>query len=157
MWAFKTLQNLHFFIGARVAQFNTQQKTVNLGFGQWECAFKLDWVLGGQHQKGARQGHRHPIDRALALLHGLEQGRLGARRSAVNLVGQQHIGKNRAGPKFKLLLFLVKIRHPGHIAGQQVGGELDAAKGAIEATGDGLGQRGFACARHIFNQHMAFA
>ncbi len=68
-------------------------------------------------------------DGHLLLLHGLEQGRLGLWRGAVDFVGQQKIGEDGPGLEIEHLFAVAVILHHGgadHIGGHQVGSELDA-------------------------------
>jgi hypothetical protein len=82
-----------------------------------------------------------PANRHLVLLHCLEQGRLGLWRSAVDLVGQDHIAKNGAFHKaeFALPRFAIVLNHlrSRDVGWHQVGRELNPA----EREGQGIGQR----------------
>ncbi len=64
----------------------------------------LDRVLGGDHEEWLGQRVRMRIHSDLALVHGLEQRRLGLRSGAVDLVGQQDVGEDRSPLELKLLL-----------------------------------------------------
>ena len=79
-------------------------------FGQREGPFQLDRVLGRQDQEGARQRHRLALDRHRALGHRFEQRALRARGGAVDLVGQDDVGEDRAGAKLEFALSLVVSR-----------------------------------------------
>ena len=82
-----------------------------------------------------------PADGDLVLLHRLQQGRLRLRRRAVDLVGQDHVGEDRALqeaelPRARAAVLLDDLR-AGDVGRHQVGRELDAA----ELQRQGLGQR----------------
>ncbi len=62
----------------------------------------------------------------LAFLHGLEQRALGFRGRAVDLVGQDQLGKDGAAVKFELIAVPTVNGHADDVGGQQVAGELDA-------------------------------
>ena len=64
----------------------------------------FDRVLRGDHQKRLRQRVRVRVDRDLAFVHGFEQRGLRLGRGAVDFVGQQHVGEDRAALEFELLL-----------------------------------------------------
>ena len=65
------------------------------------------------------------VDGDLLLGHRLEQGRLGLRHRAVDLVDEQDVREDRAGPEAELALALVVHRQPGDIRRLKVGGALD--------------------------------
>jgi len=64
----------------------------------------------------------------LKLLHGFQQRRLRARRGAVDFVGQNNLGENRAGPEFEFRTLLIKDQRAGDIGRQQVGSKLNTAE-----------------------------
>ena len=66
------------------------------------------------------------LDRHLALLHRLEQRGLRLRRGAVDLVGEQEVGEDRAGAEDELGRPLVEDLRAGDVGGHQVRRELDA-------------------------------
>ena len=152
--ALEAQQNRVFLIGVRITHAQTQQEAVQLRFGQRECAFKLDRILRRDHQEGARQRHRLALDRQLAFLHRLQQSGLRARRGAVDLVGEHQLRQQRPGPKLEIARFLVVDVDPGHIRGQQIGGELDAAKRAADRAGERFRQHRFAQPGHIVQQDV---
>ena len=142
---------------ARIADRQPQQEAVELRLRQREGALELDGILRREHQERSRQRPRLTFQAHLALLHALQHGRLRARRGAVDLVGQDDLREDRAGPKLEFLVALVEERHPGDVAGQQVGRELDAAERAVERPRHGPGQHGLADARHVLDQHVPLA
>ncbi len=111
-------------------------------------------VLRGDHKKRHGQRPRLTLDGDLFFFHRLEQGALCARAGAVDLVGQQHLGKHRAGVEHKTFLLTLVNRHAGQIAGHQIGSELHPRKLQAEGARQGVRQRGFSDAGHIFNQQM---
>ena len=137
-----------------IAQPHLEEKAIQLRFGQGEGAFVLDRILGCQDQKGAGQHPRHPIDRHLAFAHTFEQRRLCARRRPVDLVGEQNIGKGRAGDKLKVARLLVKDAHAGYITGQEIGRTLEPPKVDAQRHRQRTRQHRLADARHILQQHM---
>ena len=58
-------------------------------------AFEFDRVLRRDHQKDRRQRHALALDGHLVLFHRLEERRLGLGRSAIDLVGNDHVGEDR--------------------------------------------------------------
>ncbi len=96
------------------------------------------------------------VDGDLLLLHGFEQGRLGAGGGPVDLVGQQNVDKDGTGAELELAVLLVEDRHAGDIVGQQVGRALQALELPAQADGEGPGQHGLADAGDILDQDMPF-
>ena len=95
------------------------------------------------------------VDGDLALLHRLEQRRLGLRRRAVDLVGEHDVGEDAAGPELELVGGAVPHRHAGDVGRQEVGGELDAVAGAADRRRDRLGQRRLADAGDVLDEEVA--
>src|SRR3712207_7719860 len=58
---------------------------------------------------------RSAVDRDLPLLHRLKQRRLGLRRGAVDLVGDQQAGEHRALAEHEVGLVRVVDDRPGHV------------------------------------------
>ena len=65
-----------------------EDKTVKLCFGQRICALLLNRVLRRDNHKPAAEGESFSVNRNLAFLHSLKQGRLGLGRCAVDFIGQ---------------------------------------------------------------------
>ena len=80
-----------------------EHEAVELRFGQRIRAFELDRILRRQHEERRRQRPRLAERRHAPFLHRFEQRRLGLRRGAVDLVGQQQVGEDRAGVEHELL------------------------------------------------------
>ena len=89
------------------------------------------------------------------LAHGLEERGLGLRRRAVDLVGQQQLGEDRAWAEDHLGVALVVQRRADHVAGQQVGGELDAREVEAEHLGERPGDERLAEAGQVLEQDVA--
>ena len=117
---------------AGIADQHLEHKAVHLGFGQGIGALGLDRVLGGQHQE--RVGHHEGLapDGHLVLLHHFEQGALHLGRGAVDLIGQQQVGEDRAERGVELAGLLVVDARADQVGGDQVGGELDALELAAD-------------------------
>ncbi|MNN59660.1 hypothetical protein D3C81_1747920 [compost metagenome] len=111
--------------------------------------------MRGEHHERLRDGQGATFEGDLAFLHGFEQRGLGFRRGAVDFVGQQQVGENRAFAQLELLGLQVVHRMTGDVAGHQVRGELDAREFTAEAAGEGANQQGLAQPGHTFKQHMA--
>src|SRR3546814_3199651 len=86
----------------------------------------------------------HAIDGDLVFGHRFEQGALRARRCAVDFVGKQQLGENRAGMEHEALLALIEHADPEDVRWQQVGGELQALEIQAKACRHRPRQRGFA-------------
>jgi hypothetical protein len=95
------------------------------------------------------------VDGGAALVHGLEQRALGARRGAVDLVGEQHVRED--GPAVEAEGAVAGVEHLGaeDVAGQQVGGELHPGAGDVEAAREGPREGGLADAGDVLDEHVA--
>src|SRR5208282_2088419 len=78
-----------------------------------------------------------------------------ARRGAIDFIGQNDVGKNRAVAEFELARFGIVDADPEDVAGKKVAGELDALESAMKGFGEGLRERGFADAGNVFDQQVA--
>ena len=90
--------------------------------------------------------------------HGLQQRRLRFRCGAVDLVGQQEVGEDRAWLKRELaptLRILDQNVRAGDVGRHQVRGELDAAELQVERLGERSHQHGLAQPGHTLEQGMA--
>ena len=145
-----------FMVEVQVAQPELEQEPIQLRFRQRERTFVLDGILGGQDHEGTAEAPRHPLHGDLALAHALQQGRLGARRGAVDFVGQEDLREGRAFNELELPGGLVEDRHARNVAGQEVGGALQPAEIDVECDRQGTRQHGLAHTGHILQQNMPF-
>ena len=90
------VENLPLFLKCRITDDDFEHEPVHLRLRQRIGPFLINRVLGGEDQKRRRQGHGFTAQRHLPFLHGLEQRGLHLGRSAVDLVRQHEIGKDRA-------------------------------------------------------------
>src|SRR5258706_8976852 len=148
-------QNFLFRFVRGIAHFDAHQKSVELRFGQGIGAVMLDRILRGDHEKGLRQRERFAVDGDLRFVHGFEKGGLRARGGAVDFVGEDHGGENRAGAKFKIARLGIVDAHTENIAGEQVRRELDALKAAMKGFCERLRESGFADAGDVFDKQVA--
>ena len=91
------------------------------------------------------------------LPHRLQQGGLGARGRAVDLVGEQDVRERRAGAELEFECLLIEDRDADDIVGQEVGRKLNAVKVQTERDRDGPREHGLAGAGHVLEEQMAFA
>ena len=150
-------EQLRLLPGAEVAQPHLHEEAIELGLGQREGAGVLDRVLGRHHHERLGQVVRLAVDGDLPLLHCLQQRGLGLWGGAVDLVGEQNLAEHRARPEFEVVRALVEGANTGDIRGQQVRGELNAAKGAVEGAGKGLREHGLADTGHVLDQEVPMA
>ena len=148
-------EQTEFVVALGVADRQLHGEAVELRLGQRVGAVMLDRVLRGDHEK--RRGQRMPdvVDRRLALGHRLQEGALRAGRGAVDLVGQEHVGEDRAGQELELARLLVEDAEAGDVAGQQVRRTLHARELPPTAAASRLGQRRLTQARQILEEQMA--
>ncbi len=146
---------LRLAFGQRDAQL--QQEPVELGLRQRVRPLVLDRVLGRRDQERLRQRPGRPVDADLALLHRLEQRGLGLRRRPVDLVGEQQVREDRAGPEVERGGPRVVDQRTGHVAGHQVRGELDPLGVQVERGGQGAHEQRLRDAGHALQEHVAAA
>ena len=145
-------------LAGRVRHRELEHEAVQLRFGQRVGSFELDRVLRRQHAERARQAVGDAGMRHLLLLHGFEQGRLRARRGAIDLVDQDELGEDRAGSKFE------RRRAPGRggvdfrtrdVGRHQVGRALHARPMQPQRRGERLGEMRLAEPGQPLDQHVA--
>ncbi len=134
-----------------------EEEAVHLCFGQRVRALDLDRVLGGEHEERPRKREGAAADRDLPLFHRFEQRRLHLRWRAVDLVGEQDVGHDRAEPGDELPPVGVEDLGPGEVAGQQVGSELDARERALHRRGEAAGGEGLAEPGHALEEDVPLA
>jgi hypothetical protein len=88
------------------------------------------------------------------LLHALQQRRLGLGGGPVDLVADHDVGEDAARAELELPGVLVEDRHPGDIAREQVGSELDAAHRAVDRARERLRELGLADSGHVLDQEV---
>ena len=147
----------HLFVLRQVVNHDVEHEAVELRFGQRVGAFHFNRVLRGEHEKRFRQRVTDARGGDLMFLHGFEQRRLGFRRGAIDFVGQNHVGKNRAGherhgPSAGGLLENFRA---GNVRRHEIGRELDALKSEVENLREGLDQKCFGQAGRAGDQTMA--
>ena len=115
----------------------------------------LHRILRRDHHERLRQRPGAPVDGDLQLVHGFEQRRLRFGSRAIDFVGQQEIGEDGPLLEFELLGVGVVDGDADHVAGQHVGGELEAMEIRAHAARQRLRQRGLADAGNVFDQQVA--
>ena len=115
----------------------------------------LDRILRSEYQERLRQRVGVIVDSDLRFVHRFEQGGLRFWRGAVDFVGDDDVGEDGAGLEFEALRRGVVDADADHVAGQQVGCELDTLKGAVEGSRESLRESCFANTWNVFNQQVA--
>src|SRR5205085_6606317 len=95
------------------------------------------------------------LDTHLRFSHRLQQRRLRARRRAIDFIGQQNVGEDRALMKKEMLLALIKHRNAKNVRRQEIWRELDAGEFGIERPGEGFRESGFAGTGKILEQYVS--
>ena len=121
----------------------------------WVPAAPAHGVLGGDDHKGLGNGAGHPVHRHLALLHGLQQSRLGAAGGPVELVGQKQVAHQGSGVVLKAPALLVVDGKSGEVGGHHIRGELHPLTAQAQGLGKGQGHGGLAHAGDVFQQNVA--
>jgi hypothetical protein len=141
--------------GVRVAQRKAHQEAVQLRLRQRKGADLVGGILRGDDEERLRQRARDAVGADLALLHRLQQAGLGLRRGAVDFIGQQHLGEDRARMEHEAVLFALVDGDAVDVRRQQVAGELHAVEAQAQRQRQRVGQRGLAHARHVLHQQVA--
>ena len=98
------------------------------------------------------------VDGDLLLGHRLEQRGLRLRHRAVDLVDEDDVREDRAGPELEVALALVEDREAGDVGRLQVGRALDAGGvRALDRLRDRAGEHRLRGARHVLEQRVAAA
>ncbi len=149
-----TLQHVVLLVGGGVTEADPGQEPVELGLRQGVGAFVLDRVGRREHAERLGQHERLALHRDLALLHRLQQRRLRLGRRAVDLVGQQQAGEDRAAPELELAVLLLVDERPGQVRGQQVRGELRPREVEPERLGERPRRQGLPEPGIVLDEHM---
>src|SRR5258708_36833277 len=115
----------------------------------------LDGILRGNDEKRLRKRESLAVDGDLRFVHGFEKRGLRARGGAVDFIGENDVGENRGGTKFKFSRLGIVNADAEHVAGEQVGSELDTLKSAMKGFWERLGESGLADTGNVFNQQVA--
>ena len=153
----EAVEHPHLLLEGEVADAHLDQEAVDLGLGEGEGAAELERLLGREHDEGLGEAVGDAVDGDLPLLHRLEQARLGLRGGAVDLVGEEHLGEDRAPSEFEGGGLGIEDVDPGDVTGEQVGGELDALEEAAEGAGQGLGELRLADPGDVLDEDVATA
>ncbi len=96
-------------------------------------------------------------NRDSSFLHGLKQSGLGLGGCAVDLVGQNDIGKERSGLEDELSLAVLFLQYwvPRDVTGKQVGCELNPASLHLQDAGKPLYELGLAEPGETLQKNMA--
>src|SRR5216684_942334 len=147
-------ENFLFGFVRGIAHLDAHQKAVELRFRQGIGAVVLDGILRGDHEKRLRKRESLAVHGDLRFVHGFEKRGLRARGGAVDFVGEDHVGENWPGTKFKFARFGIVDADAEDVAGEQVRRELDALKAAMEGFGERLRESGFADAGDVFDEQV---
>ena len=147
--------NEEFLIGSGIGDLELEHEAVDLGLGERIGPLLLDRVLGGQHQERHRELKGLIAYSDLAFLHGLEQRRLHLGGGAVDFIGQDEVGEDGAFADREFAILGGIDEGADQIAGEQVGGELDALEAGLDGIREGLDREGFGQAGHPLDKDMA--
>ena len=105
-----------------------------------------------------RKGLRHRVGLAsygdLTLLHNLQQGALHLGGGAVDLIGEQQVGKDRAQRRVELACLLIVDAGAYEVGGHEVGCELDALKLSTYGLGQRLHRHGLCQPRYALHEDV---
>ena len=119
-----TVEDLELVVPLGQVEDEFEQEPVELGFRQRVGAFVFDGILCGRDEERFGQLPGASAHGHLMLFHRFEQSRLGLRRGAVDLIGDEDVREHRAGTEREVRVGRVVDQRPGDIAGHEVGSEL---------------------------------
>ena len=131
------------------------KKAIELRLGQRVRAGEVLRVLRGDDEERLGQHQGLAVERDLAFVHGLEQGRLGAGAGAVDLVGEEHVREDGPLPQHEGAGALVVDRDAEHVAREEVACKLHAFQVAANGFGHGARERGLADTRDVLDQQVS--
>src|SRR5687767_1765332 len=157
MRAMLPLEHLELPGATGVPHRHADQEAVELGLGQGKSPLVFDRVLGGKDDEWLRQRMSHAVDGDLTLLHRFQQRGLSLRCGAVDLVGEDELGYDRTRTVFEAVSLLVEDIDSGHVAGEEIGGELNALEGAADRACNCLGQDRLANPGDVLDENVTAA
>ena len=117
----------------RVAERELGGEAIQRGLRQRIGAVELHRVLRGDAQERRGQGARLAVHRHLLLGEPLQQRGLRARRGAVDLVGDQHVGEDGAGLEAERAVLGIEEGGADDVRGQQIRRELNPLELSADA------------------------
>jgi len=148
------IQNEALFHDRRVVEDELEEEAIELGFGEWVGALLFDGVLGREYEEGRGQRVGGIADGDLALLHGFEECALDFGGGAIHLVGEDDVGENGTFAWGEVAAMGVVDQGTDDVAGEEVGRELDAVEGRVEASRDGDDAESFAKSGDAFDEDV---
>jgi hypothetical protein len=147
--------DLQLLLALGIVDQDLEQKAVELRHGQRVGALLLDGVLRCDHHEGIAERIVLAVDGDGALVHRLKQRGLRLGRGAVDLVGKQDLGEDRALGQHEAVGLEIEQVGAQHVARHQVGRELDAPELQRKGRGEGLGEERLGRPRHALDEDMA--
>src|SRR2546427_3746531 len=152
-----SLEDLDLLLPRGIADVNLQQEPIDLGLRERIRALVLDRILRRDHEKRPVQRERLALQCRLAFLHRLEQGGLGLRRGAVNLIREEDVREDRAASEDEVAGLAVEHVGPRDVRGQQVRRELDATEREAQARRERFRDQRLRQPGDILDQEMTIA
>ena len=121
---------------------NGEEEAIKLGFWKREGARGGSIVLSGDHQEGDGQGLGFAVNGDLVFVHRLKKSGLGARRSAIDFVGEEEVGKDGARDEIEIAVLLPVEIVSDDVGREEVGRELQSFKTAAQGDRKGRSEGG---------------
>ncbi len=145
-----SFEDLSLLLAIRVGEPELEHETVHLGLGERVGPLLLDRVLCGQDDERLFERIGRVADRHLALLHRLQKCTLDLGRGAVDLIGEDEVGKDRPLLGNEDPLLLVVDEGSQKVRGQEIGGELDTVEFGADGVRQAANRKGLGEPRHTF-------
>src|SRR5581483_2469553 len=150
------VEDVHLVLERRVAEPHADVEAVELGFGQRERPCVLERVLRGEHEEGRVEPARLAVDRHLSLGHRLEECRLRLRHRPVDLVDEEDVREDRAGPEDERTALLVVDREARDVERLEIRRALDARRDrALDRSRHGAGEHRLRGAGDVLEEDVA--
>src|SRR5438876_279474 len=150
--AMRQVERAQLSVLVAVLELELDQEAVELRLRDREDALVLVRVLGRHDEERRVDEVRAAAERYVALLHRLEQAGLYAGRGAVDLVGEEDVGEDRAALEHELATPC--LHRPDQLVRRRVRGELDALEVRAEHPSHGLCEQRLRRAGRAFEQHV---
>ncbi len=138
----------------RVSELDTHREPVELRLRQRVGALVLDRVLRRDHHERPAERIGDAVDCDLALLHALEERRLGLGRRAIHLVDEQQAREYRPGTKLELIRPLVEDVDARDVGRQKIRRELEPRERAVERARERLREHRLPDARKVLDDQV---
>ncbi len=154
-------EHLYLFGNFRVINGDQIHEAIKLRLGKIVGAFLFDGILRGEDKKERFEAIALVADRNLLFLHGLQKSRLRLGRRAVDLVGENDVGEDRAGHEHELAAAACRVLLDnlctGDVRGHEIRRELHPLERNSHDLRDGGHQKSLGQTRDAHKEGVVMA